>query len=89
MKLGTQVQLLDGRIGTVVFNGLCGVGIKWGRHDPPAEEFRGTSGDLTSNNPKPTDWDWYPDAYLRDEFPSADAECVGTEFVVLREGYDI
>jgi len=88
MKLGTQVQLLDGRIGTVVFNGLCGVGIKWGRHDPPAEDFRGTYGDVFTSEPPP-DWPWFPDAYLRDEFPSADAECVGTEFIVLRGGYDI
>jgi hypothetical protein len=32
MKLGTRIKLSDGRIGTVVFNGLIGVGIKWGEH---------------------------------------------------------
>jgi len=30
MKLGTVVRLPDGREGTVVFNSLIGVGIKWG-----------------------------------------------------------
>jgi len=34
MRLGTKVWLPDGRVGTVVYNSLIGVGIKWGLHDP-------------------------------------------------------
>ena len=38
MKLGTQIRLPDGREGTVVYNSLIGVGIKWGLHDPDPED---------------------------------------------------
>ena len=33
MKAGTIVKLSDGRIGTVVYNSLDGVGIKWGEYN--------------------------------------------------------
>ena len=33
MKVGTIIELLDGKRGTVVYNGLDGVGIKWGEHN--------------------------------------------------------
>jgi hypothetical protein len=62
-KLGTQVRLPDGRAGTVVFNSLVGVGIKFGLHNPPPEAFAGTNGNTTKQD-KPG-FEWEPDALLR------------------------
>ena len=83
MKPGTIVQLPDGRVGTVVFNGLCGVGIKWGRHDVTEADFEGTYGDLFDPSIDVWDWEWGPDAYLREPWPRADLECVGDDYEVL------
>ena len=87
MKLGTIVQLPDGRIGTAVFNGLTGVGIKWGRHDPDQADFEGTSGGLFEDE-RPPVWPWQPDAMLRHKGLDdvLGMECVGEEFDVLRDG---
>ena len=89
MKLGTQIKLPDGRIGTAVFNGLTGVGIKWGKHDPDPKDFEGTNGDLFQTE-RPDDWPWEPDAMLRarglDEVLGM--ECAGTKFEILRDGPD-
>jgi len=70
-KLGTIVKVPDGRVGTVVFNSLIGVGIKWGRHKPPVEDFEGTTGGTVHEEPR-EDFPWKPDALLRDpkEFPN-------------------
>lgn len=80
-KLGTHIRLPDGREATVVFNGLCGVGVKFGLHDPPEHDFTGTSGDLLApageSPARNNDWPWAPEAYLRDDWPGADLECVG------------
>ena len=65
MKLGQLVRLPDGRVGTAVFNGLTGVGIKWGRHKPDPADFEGSAGDCFGKT-RPKDWPWYPDAMLRD-----------------------
>jgi hypothetical protein len=89
MKLGTKVKLPDGRIGTVVFNSLIGVGIKWGVHDPPLEDFDGTTGGVLWEDAKPADWPWRPDALLRKpwlgalRYGFAIEDCVGEEFEVL------
>jgi hypothetical protein len=87
MKAGTIVRLPDGREGTVVFNGLCGVGIKWGRHEVNEHTFAGTYGDVFSPSVEIDDeWPWKPDAWLREEWPGADGlECVGGTVVVLSE----
>ena len=92
MKLGTQVKLPDGRMGTVVFNGLVGVGIKWGLHDPPPEDFENTHGDLFDIEP-PANFKWNPDALLREPFKTCKEngynpeDCVGKDFEVIRAGY--
>jgi len=92
-KLGTQVRLPDGRVGTVVFNGLCGVGIKWGLHDPPAEDFRGTYGDISASE-KPSDWPWFPDALLRTPWEGCERagftaeQCVGETFEIINDNGD-
>lgn len=65
MKQGTIIRLPDGREATVVYNGLDGRGIRWGRS--PMNE-----------------WDKQPpDAMLREPYPSANCECVGTEFEIV------
>ena len=88
-KLGTQVRVPDGRVGTVVYNSLMGVGIKWGLHDPYPGDFEGTSGNtvtlLGGDEDKPRDFAWEPDALLRTPWPScerygfAPEDCVGEE----------
>ena len=41
-KVGTIVRVPDGRIGTVVYNGLDGIGIKWGEHDVTIDDISGS-----------------------------------------------
>lgn len=90
MKLGTHIKLPDGRVGTVVYNGLDGVGIKWGRHAPKPEDFEGTTGGLFDDTeglkarglwPFP----WLPDAMLREPYKYADLPCVGNDYELLEE----
>jgi len=91
MKLGTQIKLPDGRVGTVVYNSIIGVGIKWGLHNPDPKDFDGTDGDLTSHKPI-EEWEWEPQAILRDPWPSCEKcgfkpeDCVGREYEILRIG---
>ena len=92
-KLGSIVQLPDGRIGTTVYNGLDGIGIKWGRHKPSMDDFKGKVFHLSPGGnivdapdecpAKDSDWPWMPDAMLRDPYPGADLECVGHDFELL------
>jgi hypothetical protein len=84
MKLGTKVKMEDGRIGTVVYNGLDGVGIKWGVHNPNTEDFEGTSGGLFDDDIGP-DWPWRPEAMLRESYPSASLPCVGDNYKIIQE----
>jgi hypothetical protein len=84
MKAGTLIRLADGREGRVVYNGLDGVGIKWGR-DPVdvAAIMRGDGG--LFDEPDPEQLKWAPEAMLRDPYPGADLECVGREFEVVED----
>lgn len=92
MRLGTQVEMADGRVGTCVYNGLDGEGIKWGLHDPDPADFEGTTGGLyrlgIAEEIKPNDWPWRPDAMLRDPYPGSWLPCVGSDYVLLRAGLD-
>jgi len=94
-KLGTIVRLPDGREGTVVFNGLMGVGVKWGRHDPPESDFDDTDGNTCQSGADglPHDWPWEPDALLRDPnikrpgvLDGWDCVCPESDVTVLRYG---
>jgi len=88
-QLGTHVRLPDGREGTTVFNGLIGVGIKWGIHYPKPEDFEGTTGNTVGNFTPPDDWPWEPNAILRDPWPGCDGygfaseACVGEEWEII------
>ena len=80
LDAGTIVRLPDGREGTIVYQGLDGAGIKWGRH----EVDKALLVDVSGNPAKvPDDFDWYPDALLREPFRGADLECVGTSFEII------
>lgn len=94
MKLGTQIRLPDGREGTVIYNSLIGVGIKWGLYDPDPKDFEGTDGNtfVERSDPLSEDWWWEPNAILRDPWPGAEEygfaqdECVGEKYEIIRDG---
>lgn len=65
-QLGIHVRLPDGREATTVYNGLDGVGIKFGIHNPKMEDFEGTFGDLPFHDSPPKDFRWKAEAMLRD-----------------------
>ena len=84
-KLGTIVELPNGRVGTVVFNGLSGVGIKWGEHYPDPEIFKDSFGDIGPPNGDLSRFDdWQPEAMLREEHLTKllGMECVGVEYEI-------
>ncbi len=86
MKLGTHIKLPDGRIGTVVYNSLVGVGIKWGLHNPDPKDFEGTDGNTFQGN-MPLGWPWEPDALLREPNLSLKRdgwECVGSDYEIIK-----
>lgn len=81
MKAGTIVKLPDGREGTVVYHGLDGDGIKWGRHDVTMADMEGSGGCFIEDISE--DYQWQPDVMLRDSYPSANLECVGEEYEIV------
>ena len=85
MRAGTIVKLPDGRLGTVVYNGLDGVGIKWGSHVVHQEDIVGSGCALIGvrDQEPPEDYRWWPEAMLRNPYPSADLPCVGEEYEVV------
>ena len=91
MMLGTQIQFPDGREATVVYNSLVGVGVMWGLHDPPPEDFEDTDGNTVQDG-APDEWAWEPEALLRDPWPTCERtgftaeQCVGTDYEVIRVG---
>jgi len=90
MKLGTQIRLHDGRVGTVIYNSLIGVGIKWGLHNPNPKDFEGTDGNTVSDG-SPEGWPWEPEALLRDPWDGCERhgfmpnECVGGNYEIINE----
>lgn len=91
MKLGTQILFADGRTATVIYNGLIGVGIRWGLHDPDPIDFYGTSGNTIAEH-VPAEWNWEPEAVLRHPWDGCQRygftreQCIGTDYVVTRNG---
>ena len=90
MSPGTIVRLPDGRVGTVTFNGLMGVGIKWGIHRFDPAIFEGSIADLGFIGVRGPDQSeeleaLAPEALLRDPWPNAPLECVGEDYDVVDE----
>lgn len=86
MKAGTLIRMADGRLGRVVYNGLDGVGIKWGDGPVDIETImRGDSG-LFEHSPHDEELQkWQPEAMLRDPYSTAQLPCVGTDYEVVGE----
>ena len=87
--MGTHIKLPDGRVGTVIYNGLDGVGIKWGRHElsmQTRELIDQGNGNCFTQAP-PKGYPWFPDAMLREKSVQDlfAQECVGEEYEVLDE----
>lgn len=90
-QCGTIVRVPDGRIGTVVYNGLDGIGIKWGEHDVTADDISGSGCSLIGidDGPIPPNYEWHPQAMLREPYDNANRlECVGDESrcKIIKEG---
>ena len=86
MKAGTVIRLPDGRYGTVVYNGLDGVGIIWGQVRLTTEELEMIYGScplFDHGAAKDFPHDLEPQALLREPWDNAYMECVGEEFEVV------
>jgi len=84
MKAGTIIRLPDGREGTVVYHGLGGYGIQWGRIKVTVEDIEDAmQGANTLFGEPPDDYPYYAEAMLREPYPHADIECVGERFEVM------
>lgn len=80
MKPGTIVRLPDGREGTVVYHGLDGYGIVWGRHPVNVEKILGVQplfdDGRMADVPR-------PEAMLRAPWDGSELPCVGDDYVVV------
>ena len=89
MKPGTIIRLPDGREATVVFHGLIGYGIQWGRIKIDEDEIRSGDGN-TFQAGMPDGWQWEPEAMLRE--PSVERllhyPCVGEVYEIVSSGKD-
>jgi len=84
---GTIIEMPDKRRGTIVFNGLTGMGIKFGEYNLTQEDIdliRMGRGDLFHQD-IPPDYKWEPDAMLREPCEGIDLPCVGEEFIVIKD----
>ena len=81
MKPGTIVRLPDGREATVVYHGLEGYGIVWGRQSVDVEAIESCTplfgdGDQPPNVPE-------PEALLRKPWGGEQIGCVGDDYVIV------
>ena len=79
MKPGTIIKLPDHRIGTIVYHGLDGYGIVWGRIEVDKIKILSTCG-LFGESPK--DYPYFPEAMLREPYGNQDLECVGKNYQI-------
>ena len=87
MKAGTIIRLPDGRVGTVVYSGLDGVGIKWGEHRVTLDDVAGSGcGMIGVYDDVPDEYELFPDAMLRAPYRGASLECVGDDFELVGGG---
>lgn len=87
MKVGTIIRMSDGREGTVVYHGLDGDGIIWGRVVLSEDDIKaiteGSGGlfDAPENFPD----ELKAEAMLRESYPWAEQtgmECVGSDYEI-------
>ncbi len=87
MKPGTIIRLPDGREGTVVYHGLDGYGVRFGRIEVNVDAILSNSNGCVlvgvEGAEPPEDWPWFPEAMLRDAYPGVVLPCVGEEYEVL------
>lgn len=85
MKAGTIVKMADGRIGTVVYNGYDGRGIRWGRHELTPEIEQNLSLWFDCGDIPPEAEVWLPEAMLRDSYVGCepDLEYIGDSYEVI------
>jgi hypothetical protein len=88
MKAGMLIRLPDAREGTVVYNGLDGRGIMFGRVIVDQDIINGVN---SLFGEPPADYPYHPEAMLRDpklarHWPGM--ECVGEEFEIIEESAD-
>lgn len=76
------VRLPDGREGTVVYHGLIGYGIAWGRVSLDVDATL-ASCPLFGRDESPPAGVVEPEALLREPWPGAPMECVGDEYEVV------
>lgn len=82
MKLGDYIKVPDGRVGTIVYNGIDGIGIVWGQHKLTKEDQDQIMGLCPLLNQKiPDDYKWTVQAMLRDKSLQKyfNEECVGDD----------
>lgn len=82
MKPGTTIRLPDGGEGTVVYHGLDGYGIRWGRIAVDVDAILATCplfGD------SPTSREYEPEAMLREPYRSSALPCVGVEYEIVEQ----
>lgn len=84
MKFGTIVELPDGRRGTVVYNGLDGVGIAWGELRFTSEQISVALGANPLFGRAPDDYPVpFAEALLRDSWDGAHMPCVGRKYKIV------
>ncbi len=85
MKPGTFIRLPDGREATVVYHGLTGYGVRFGRLRLSAAEIEAIyngDGD-TIRVTVPEGFELMPEAMLRDPYQRASLPCIGTEYEII------
>lgn len=79
MKLNTVIKLPDGRVGTICYNNLDGVGGMFGLHtfEVPDESF-------SDKLPEPEFM--LREKEMQGRVGGKDSECVGTEYQIVQRG---
>ena len=79
MKPGTIIKLSDGRIGTVVYSGLDGYGIMWGKIEIDEQLIIET---CPLFGEPPLNYPYSPEAMLRESYGNQSLECVGENYKI-------
>ena len=84
MKPGTIIRLPDGREATVVYHGLDGYGIRWGRIAVDVDEILAMC-PLFGDSPESREYE--PEAMLREPCSSTTTHlpCVGSEYEMVEQ----